>query len=310
MNFMRGSALAGLSGIPYRRDNIIRPLLDISRAEIEAYCEENGLEYVIDSTNLGNKYTRNKIRHTLIPMIEREFNHDFIRTAARNAEIIKSEEEYISAVADEKYRETVKDGAADIGALNKCHTAIARRIVRHMINDCVGISDISSEFIDKILTLTQKNKSGSYINLPGGADARVEYGKLIIAKTEKTAAYEYALPLDKDIYIKEAGITLRAEYAHAHAHSARENDGAQYFSGVDTDKLIVRSRRNGDYFYPAGMNGKKKLKDYFIDKKIPRHEREKTPVIVSGDDIVYIVGHRRDNRFAFTGDGIRIKVLK
>ena len=305
MNFMRGGALSGLSGIPHKRDKIIRPLLDISRAKIEAYCVENGLKYVTDSTNSEDIYTRNKIRHTLIPIVEQEFNPDFITPVTRNARIIKAEEDYIAVAADEAYRETVKTGAADINKLMNCHIAIARRIVRRMIGDCIGISDISSEFIDKIIVLAQKNKSGSSINLPSSAEARVEYSKLIIAKTEKTGAYEYALPLDTDVYIAEAGITLRAERV-----SARGNDGAQYFSSIDADKLLVRNRRDGDFFYPSGMSGKKKLKDYYIDEKIPRNERDKTPLIVSGGDIMYIVGHRRDRRFDFTGEGIRISVIK
>ena len=305
MNFMRGSSLSGLMGIPYKRDNIIRPLLDTSRAEIEDYCKENGLKYVTDSTNVEEIYTRNKTRHTLIPMIEKEFNPDFIKTVTRNAGIIKAEDEYISSIADEMYRETVDNGAADIEKLLGCHIAVSRRIVRRMIGGCIGVSDISSEFIDKILTLAWKNKSGSYINLPDGATARIEYGKLIIAKTEKTEDYKYTLPLDTDVYIKEAGVTLRAEHV-----TERQNDGAQYFSGIDAENLIVRNRRNGDYFYPSGMTGKKKLKDYFIDEKIPRNEREKIPVIVSGDDIVYITGRRRDRRFDFSGKGIRILIRK
>ena len=306
MNFMRGSALSGLSGIPYKRENIIRPLLDVSREEIESYCKENNLRYVTDSTNSEDKYTRNKIRHILIPLIEKEFNPDFMTTATRNAGIIKAEEDYIAAAADEKYRDVVNGGAADIGRLLRCHIAVSRRIIRNMIGDCIGINDISSEFVDKILALAEKNKSGLNINLPGGAVACVEYGRLIIEKPETTTEYEYTLPLNTDVYIAEAGITLRAERANG-----RSNDGAQYFSGIDTDNLIVRSRRNGDYFYPSGMNGRKKLKDYFIDEKIPRRERDKTPVIVSDGAIVYIVGRRRDRRFDFMGDGIKIiKVLE
>lgn len=305
MNFMRGSALSGLCGIPCKRGNIIRPLLDVSRTEIEVYCEKNGLKYVTDSTNSEDNYTRNKIRHTFIPMIESEFNPDFISTVTRNAGIIKAEEDYISAVANEKYCDIVHNNSVDVNLLLECHTAIARRIVRRMIGECIGTNDISSEFVDKILILAGKNNSGAYINLPAGAEARIEYGRLIIAIPEETPAYEYALELDKEVYIKEAGMTLYAERV-----TKRENDGAQYFSGIDTNNLIVRSRRNGDYFYPSGMSGKKKLKNYFIDEKITRHKRDKTPVLVSGGDIVYIVGHRRDRRFNFTGSGVRIKIIE
>ncbi len=299
MNFMRGGALSGLSGIPAKRGDIIRPLLGISRAEIEDYCRENSLNYVTDATNADDKYTRNRIRNTLIPFIERDFNPDFINGVTRNAEIIRAEDEYMSDTAKEEYRRIVKNHTVEISELLSCHTAVARRIVRLMISSRGDAAQ--ADFVLKTLELAEKNKSGSYINLPGGKTARVEYGRLIIGDSDKPRPFEYRLPIGADVSVPEAGIYVRADIA-----ANRRDDGAQYFSGVDENDLIIRSRRNGDYFYPAGMSGRKKLKDYFIDEKIPRSERDKTPIITSGADIVCIVGYRRDRRFAFNGGGIRV----
>lgn len=303
MNFMRGSALKGLLGIPCRRGNIIRPLIDVTRAEIEEYCRQNGLDYVTDKTNLEDSYTRNKIRHRLLPMIEKKFNPNFINTAAKNAAVIKSDEDYLDLSAEKKYNELVKDNAASIDGLLNCHEAISRRVVRKMIADVIGIGDVSSDFADKVITLAKKGKSGTAIDLPKGALARIEYGRLIIEKAAEYGEYEYPLPIGKDIYIKEYGVTIRAEFA-----KNKINDKAVYFSGIDTDTLYVRNRRNGDFFCPEGMSGRKKLKDYFIDEKISRPVRGALPLIVAGDDIIYITGHRADRRFAFCGEGIKIIV--
>lgn len=301
MNFMRGSSLAGLAGIPYNRGEIIRPLLDVTRAEIEEYCRLNGLTYVTDSTNETDNYTRNKIRHLLIPMIEDNFNPNFINTVSKNSSLIGSDEEFIADCANAKYAELVNNKRVKIKDLLKCRAAVSRRLVRRMIADVSDLRDVSSDFSERVIKLVKTGKTGSSITLPYHVEARIEYEYLVIDKEACKTEYEYSLPLNQDICIKEAGITIRAEHAEK-----RENDGAQYFSGVNADNLTVRSRRRGDIFYPSGMRGRKKIKDYFINEKIPRQKRETVPIITSGDDIIYVVPYRRDERFAFLGSGIKI----
>ena len=113
MNFVRGTGIKGLCGIPYTRGKIIRPLLDCTRAEIERYCGENSIEYVTDMTNLDTVYTRNKARHILIPEIEREFNPAFVDTITHNAQLLMLEEDYMRAETEKAYAGTVSDGAAE-----------------------------------------------------------------------------------------------------------------------------------------------------------------------------------------------------
>lgn len=301
MHFIRGSSLNGLCGIPYKRDNIIRPLLDITRDEIEEYCRCHNLEFVTDSTNDENDYTRNKIRHFLIPLIEKEFNPNFINTVSKNAGIIKADEEYISEAADKIYSEKVKNHRIDISALLSCRKSVRSRVIRKMISDIIGISDISLDYIDDITELCRASKSGSGIDLPRGVSAKIEYGKLVIDKRREFKSYEYDLKCGCEVFVKEYGIAVRAEFA-----DKRENDGAQYFSNVNTENMKIRCRRDGDRFFPAGMKGSKKLKDYFIDEKIPADERKRLPLITFDGEIGYIVGKRRDERFKFTGRGIKI----
>lgn len=302
MNFTRGTSLSGLCGIPYKRDNIIRPLLDVTREEIEDYCKEFNLSYVTDSTNLLDEYTRNKVRHNLIPKLL-DINPNFINTVSKNAEIMKAEDDYISIQAKDKYNELVNNSRIATGEFLKLHKALQRRILRYMISDVIEMSDISSDFCDDIIELVKNNKTGSFLNLPKDTVARIEYGELVIEKDVKTEDYEYSITIGKETEIKEAKITVLASYT-----DKQENDGCMYFSGEGLDKIKIRNRRNGDYFYPLGMNGKKKLKDYFIDSKVPRIERQKTPILTFNDEIACIIGYRCDNRFKFKGKGIKLQI--
>lgn len=295
MNFMRGGGLSGLCGIPFKRDNIIRPILEISREEIESYCSDNSLSYVTDATNNETVYTRNKIRLDLIPKIQKEFNQGFIQTVTKNASLMSEEFDFISAKTDEVYEKAV-DGAISLEALNKLHIAIKRRVIIKMMKAAM-INDISAQYVESVAELSEKGKSGSSINLPGGNTARIEYGKLVIGKADtEPLPFEYDIALNEETYIKELGIIIKAELA----------EGTDVFCGDETSKITVRNKRDGDYFYPVGMNGRKKLKNYFIDEKIPRHERLKTAVLTINDDIAWIIGKRRDRRFIHNGRGIKI----
>lgn len=295
MDFVRGSGLSGLCGIPIRRGDIIRPVMELSREEIEGYCAENGLEYVTDATNNETVYTRNKIRLELIPALQRDFNPNFTETVTRNAALLCEELDFIESKAEEAYKNVV-NGIIELEALNGFHIAIRRRVIIKMMK-ASGIRDISSEYVENILSLANKGKSGSSVNLPGKNTAEIEYGRLFVGRAaEETEPFEYTLPLDEAVYIKELGVTARAELSE-------ERDIFACDVGAE---IVIRSRRAGDCFYPVGMDGKKKLKDYFIDEKIPRRERSKTGVLTIDGKIAWIVGKRRDRRFAGSGKGIKI----
>lgn len=161
MNFMRGSTVSGLCGIPVKRGNIIRPLIDVERHAIEEYCIENGLPYVTDSTNLEQIYTRNKIRLGLIPYIQREFNSNFINTVTANARIISEENEYINSEAQKNFRKLNKNGSLEISGLNNLSAALKRRVVVMLLNEsCGSTSDFSSKAVEDILELCAKNQTG------------------------------------------------------------------------------------------------------------------------------------------------------
>ena len=300
MNLIRGATLQGLSGIPYQRDNIIRPLLDVSRNEIEQYCHDNSLDYVTDSTNLHQDYTRNKVRLSLLPMIEERFNPNFISTLTNNARYFSEDSKFIENIVNEEYEKVVKSNSANIVKLIDLPMSISRRIIYKMLSEAFkGNVDISSNYVDAILQLIKNSTSGKSINIGKGFKACIEYDTLFIRKQNKTNSdFEYILPISEEIYVKEANIYIKAI-------PACKNEG-ECFTIPENAVIKVRNRRSGDIFFPCGMSGKKKIKDYFVDSKIPLSMRDKICIVTFDNEVGYIVGKRRDRRFDFKNSGIRI----
>lgn len=304
MNFMRGTGLKGLCGIPYMRGNVIRPLLDVSRAEIEAYCAENKIDFVTDKTNLETVYTRNKTRHILIPEIEKQFNPSFTDTVTNNARLLSVEEDYIEAEAQRAYDECVTDGAADVEKLCKLHPAIALRVLRRMTEAVCGSADIPAAVFESVLELARRNRAGARIDIARGAYAVIEYGRLLIDNDEGTGGFIYELKVGESVYIPEAGYTVKVECADCY-----KRDGGEYFTVPEGARLVVRSRRSGDRFMPWGMDGTKSVKSYMVDRKIPRRKRESVGILTINGDIAWIIGYRRADGYKFNKKGIKISVL-
>ncbi len=306
MNFMRGSGMSGLCGIPYRRDRYIRPMLDVSRTQIEKYCSENNLKFVTDATNKNTVYTRNKVRNLLIPEIAEWFNPNIADTITSNAKIISDDESFLNSVADSEFKRYYSDNGVQCDVLISMHIAIARRFIRKMIEHICPLDDVSSAVVESVYKIAKKNQTGRFVNISDEVAARIEYGKLIVSRIpEKCAEFEYNVKIGEKKYIPELNLTILAEYA-----GERVDDGYVYFSATDAlTEIIIRNRRSGDVFYPSGMGGRKKVKDYMINEKIPKFERDRIGIMAFGDDIAWIIGYRRDARFKFGKNGIKIKIL-
>ncbi len=281
-NFMRGSALSGLSGIPYRRENIIRPLLDIKKQDILEFCKLKGFDFVTDETNFEALYTRNKIRLNLIPKIERDFNKGFVDVVTKNAELIRDDAEFLDSLAQKEYT-----GKIVLESFLKLPVPLKRRVLQLAVRDSANMFENSgSVYIEDILAICEKNETGKSIDLPNGFCAKIEYGRLIIEKKQEIKNFCYKIEEDVVLNIPEIGKALVMK---------RSEDGNIHLD--NTDGLVVRSKREGDVFCPQGMTGKKKLSDFFTDKKIPKAERTKIPILEQNGEIVAVLGHRCDRRF-------------
>lgn len=306
MNFIRGSGTGGLCGIPYKRDKYIRPLLDVSRCDIEKYCCDNGLDFVTDETNLDTVYTRNKIRNWLIPEIEEMLNPNFVDTITQNAIIIRDDEDFLSLSAESEYNRIVSEDSTDIKELASLHKALGRRVIRMMIDRACGVADISAQRVEAVYGLALKDKTGLSCDIAKNVSARCEYGKLIIGRIkDECPEFSYTIKVGEECFIPQLDYTVSVSYANE-----RDDDEAQYFETDDSiDKITVTNRRKGDKFIPSGMRGTKTLKDYMINEKIPRGERSRIGIVRIGGDIAWVIGYRRDERFKFRKKGIKIKIV-
>ena len=281
-NFMRGASTGGLCGIPYRRQNIIRPLLDVKKEDIIGFCIGRGYDFVTDETNYEELYTRNKIRLSLIPEIERTFNANFVNTVTANAELIRYDESFLSDEAKKRYKGMILSEYT-----KTIPPALLFRMIQIYCKERMGSNqNLSALFVKQIVSLLEKDRTGAKIDLPCGFEAYTSYGKLVVDKKTENIDFEYEIIPEKPLFVPEISkiITLSA-------------DKNGKISLPDTKGLSIRSKRNGDIFFPLGMNGKKRLSDYFTDKKIPRDQRCQIPILTKNGDIVAIIDHRLDRRF-------------
>lgn len=305
MHFLRGSGLNGISGIrPIRDEKYIRPLIACSRTEIEEYCRINNLNPVIDSTNREKIYTRNRVRLELIPYLQKHFNPNIIESLCKASEILKDEDEYINSRTFIELDRIRNGDAVDINSFNLLHIGLKRRIIRALIESIKGNLDgIESKHINDCVEFIEKKHTGKTISLPGGIECIIQYDVFKIREKEKTDDFEYVLKIPGSTYIDECNCTVNIRILEKNQSNFIDSRFNKFF---DYDKIkndiTARNKRDGDYIYPKGMNGKKKVKDIFIDKKIPREVREKTLLIAQGSEVIWIFGLRDSRRYKVDED--------
>ncbi|MBF0556038.1 MAG: tRNA lysidine(34) synthetase TilS [Nitrospirae bacterium] len=301
LNFIRGSALAGLGGIPPCRGKIIRPLIDSTRADIEKYLDSIGAKFVTDSSNLTQKYQRNKVRLTLLPILK-AYNPNIVDTLSRNADIIRDENSYMERVAIKKTmtlmsRKSEQRVELFLSPLQTIEKAVLRRVLKTALCSVESLKGIGAVHIDDIIGLINNAATGASIRLPKGIRAIKGYSILTITKEDKPARINtYALNIPCELAIKEAGVVIRATLTDAPQDAPDKRsiilDGESLLH-----PLTVRGRCNGDYFYPMGFGKRKKVQDFFVDEKVPKDARDSVPLVYSGGDLVWIAGMRGDERF-------------
>lgn len=303
MRIMRGTGIEGLVGIKPIRDEIfVRPLIEITRDEIERYCEENNVPTRIDKSNLESIYTRNKVRLELIPYIKTNFNSDIINILNRLAHTVKEDNDCLEGIATKLYKKYsyIKDNKVIIykEAFSE-HEAIITRIIRNAIIDVKGsLYNLEKVHIYDIINLQEKS-TGKRINLPQGIVVANEYGNIEIKikdKIKENMVKEYVLNVGHN-NINELNIEVDIKnmtLAQISKDNFNKNDYVKYFDvdKIGNNAILLRYRKNGDRFVPFGMKGKKKIKDLFIDLKVPQDKRDRVPLICFGEEIAWIVGYR------------------
>ena len=310
LNCLRGAGPRGLAGMPPVRGAIIRPLIDISRAEVLRYCETQRLRYRVDRSNADLTHTRNRLRHEIIPALRR-VQPAVTSHLARLAAIMRAEDEFMTEQAEAALRRVTARTARGVGAHGGARlqldlfavlpVALQRRVVRLAVAQVKGDElDLELERIEALLHLALFGRTGSVVELPGGLRAQRGYGELAIARArpeakptpgqwEPSLGWELAVPGEASI--AELGLSISVRPSRS-----KRVPGDPAVALVDADAvqapLIVRTRRRGDRFRPTGMTSSMKLQDFFVNGKVPREERDRVPLVVSGGEIVWVVGHR------------------
>ncbi len=306
MRMMRGTGLQGLKGIEYIRDGvIIRPILNIERNDIEEYCKQNKLNPRIDKTNLESIYTRNKIRLELIPYMKDNFNSNIIESIVRMGNSLRSDNDYIESEALIKFKEVsnIKSDSVEINLKPyiNLHNSMKVRILRNSIKHILGDTNfIDQRHIDDIIELEDESKIDKVINLPRGIYVYRKKNSIILTNKEiviEEIEFCYNIPSNGFIKVKEIGTIIETQVVSINKYKRSKSDKSCNWFDFNKIKggIVVRNRRSGDKIKLSG--GSKKIKDLFIDIKIPKEDRCKVPVIADDQGILSVGNFRNSENY-------------
>jgi len=333
MRLIRGSGMRGLRGIPAKRSEFIRPLIECNRQEIEAYCQRKNITYCIDFSNKEPMYLRNKIRHQLIPLLTEEYNPSIRNNILQLQTIVQDELNYWEEKTEQYYlKATIKEQpfevVLDIKYLIECPVALQRRIIRKGLGHLRGyLADIQFNHVESIRELCMFNRGERYLDLPGNIRVRKSYQTLEIGYAShikksgrdwgENNTWEYDLPVCEEKDYPKIGIKMITEqYDYSeNIKSKCLNTIEKVEACIDLDKLDlplrIRNRRPGDRFKPLNSKYFKKVKSYFIDLKIPLYKRDMISLVIDHSNrIVWIVGFQIDNRFKITEETKRVLYIQ
>jgi tRNA(Ile)-lysidine synthase len=318
MWLLRGAGTEGLAGIPAVRGRYIRPLIETRRVDLEDYCKKHGLTPRIDPSNFDLAYERNRVRLELIPYLTTHYQPRLVEILSHTGQIIADEGSVISQLTQEKFKKLVRlqknEVRIHIPALASLPVALRRRLLRRAIQEVKGdLRGIEFRHIESLVErISEKRKVD--VDLPEGVAVFQEYEYLVVSSQEARKAEPFGkigLRVPGKTEVPPLDIEIEASvFNSGQADIVQGPDTAFLDSNKVRLPLVVRSRRDGDVFVPLGMRDFKKLQDFLVDEKVPRRERDRIPVVESGEGIVWVAGYRIDDRFKVTAKTIKVLVLK
>jgi tRNA(Ile)-lysidine synthase len=304
MRFFRGTDVNGLGGIPPKRGNIIRPILCLKRAEVEAYCSYNKISYRDDHTNFMPIYTRNKIRLECIPYIEQNINPNIVSLLGEHSHLYRESEDFLKMHTQEIFQKCAAVSGRvikfDIAAFESYHKYIQKRLILLGIEVLNGtVKDITLIHLENAAALSGF-QSGKRICLPYNIIAHRQYDQLILScEEQKFVKYEYPIKIGKT-NVQECKFMIKLTCVEK--ETIEQKNEKMYTKYIDYGKikgeLQIRTRLPHDYIMTK--EGTKKLKKLFIDDKVPKTLRETMPLVADGDEVVWIVGGRLNTNYYIT----------
>lgn len=293
-NLARGTGLNGLCGIPPKRGIYIRPLILVTRQEVEDYCAKNGLSYVTDSTNLSDDYTRNRIRHTVIPVLK-SVNASAEKAAARAVISLREDEELLSSLADSYIDKNCENGYLNIKA--DVSPAVLKRAIKKYAECNVTGLFLDSNHINSIYSLCL---NGGRTSLPCDTSATIENGKLFIGESPengKKPSFKVITEIKDNTFFE----------------NGEKVNNLLLNNSIDCDKivgeLILRTRLPGDSIRLAGRGCTKTLKKLMNELKIAKNLRDSIPVLADDGGVVWVYGAGTANRCAVNEKTEKVMII-
>ena len=297
INLFRGSGSTGLKGMPIKRGKIIRPLLFANREEIEKFASENNLKFREDASNASDKYLRNRIRHQLLPVLEK-VSPQAKTSIASSLQYLQEDTLLLQQLIDEKkealFSSKEKNSIISISELKKLKPL---EVWVYYLLKAFGFSRETTNDLATVLQNEDNTSSGKIFHSEN-FQLLIDREHLILQqKNKKKENATYLIKETDDEIKRPIHLRLSSDKFNRNYHFQADPSIAWF----DTDKLqfplTIRKWKQGDRFVPFGMKGNKLISDYFIDNKIDRFTKENTWLLLSGDEIIWIIGHRASEKF-------------
>lgn len=296
MNFLRGTGLKGLTGMPPVNDYIRRPLLQITRADIEQYARDHGIEHVEDSSNRSTDYTRNQLRlewmpmlRTIYPQIDQQLQHNIVRFRSAYVVYERSVNRWLRKYVQVQGEEQTVSIALLMQAEN-----------RAMLHEWLSKYGFTEKQESELIRLAN-SESGHFIISADGKYRVIRHRKhFILSPLRDQQSEEQWIEAGVKKIFFQSGILCMNESSETTPAVTASPLIARLDASTLTYPLLLRKWRAGDYFYPLGMNKKKKIARFLIDQKLSLIDKEQVWVLVSEERIVWVIGHRIDHRFRIT----------
>jgi tRNA(Ile)-lysidine synthase len=295
INFSRGTGLEGLTGIPAQNGNVIRPLLPFSREEIEHFAKKNQIQWREDSSNVSDKYLRNKIRHSIVPIFK-EINEGFLDSFQNTLHHLQQAESLVDDATKLVYEKVVTD-VEDQLEINLAQLLEFQNYKAYLYQWLVPYGFSAWNDIYDLV----EAQSGKQV---------FSTTHVLLKDREKLILSERKVFNNSEVFIIESldtKVNIPLNISFCNVSNQLESDSNCIF--VDEDKivfpLILRKWREGDYFYPSGMTGKKKLSKYFKDEKYSLLDKENQWLLCTDDQIIWVIGKRADQRFLARKDTVK-----
>ncbi len=315
MNLLRGAGIEGLAAIAPVRDNIIRPLIYLSREQTAEYCQAQGLDFCFDSSNADTEnYHRNHIRHHLLPVLERDYGPGVVQALLRAALTVRGELEWTDRCVREALARCRADESGpvdlDVAEAAKLPAGLLVRVLRLACTEAgVDIRSFGWEHWQGMANIIYGEAGSGRVGLPGGMEARRQYDKFSIGAAAEPAAEpmriaQTVLKIPGETNLP-GGLRVIIDVRDEPPPQLPAADAACAVLDAQAagDELYVRSVRPGDRFTPLGMTGTRKVSDFLIDEKVPAELRSGVPAVVNAaDEILWLAGYRISQRAAVRAD--------